>query len=118
MTYQRVIPRDLFNEANLLKCYGQLWLELENRPDFPGVSLTKSYAHDRFLVEQDDNDGSTTIINVRLCVRGQIVDLRRPLNSREPFPLYAYPDDATEIPVFDDSGNLTDEMTRFLKGEA
>ena len=27
--YNRVIPRDLFNEANLLKCMGQLYLCLE-----------------------------------------------------------------------------------------
>ncbi len=30
MTYKRVIPRDLFNEANLLKCYGALWIALDN----------------------------------------------------------------------------------------
>ncbi len=27
--YARVIPRDLFNEANLLKCFGNLYLRLE-----------------------------------------------------------------------------------------
>ena len=29
MSYPRVIPRDLFNEASLLKCYGQVYLKLE-----------------------------------------------------------------------------------------
>lgn len=29
MTYLRVIPRDLFNEAKLLKCLGKLYLEAE-----------------------------------------------------------------------------------------
>lgn len=27
--YERVVPRDLFNEANLLKCIGKLVLEIE-----------------------------------------------------------------------------------------
>ena len=29
MTYTRVIPRDLFNEGDLLKCYGRLWILLD-----------------------------------------------------------------------------------------
>jgi hypothetical protein len=30
MGYTRVIPRDLFNEANLLKCIGGLYIALEH----------------------------------------------------------------------------------------
>ena len=29
MTYRRVIPRDLFNEGNLLKCLGKLYVQAE-----------------------------------------------------------------------------------------
>ena len=32
MSYARVIPRDLFNEANLLKCLGKVALILMDRP--------------------------------------------------------------------------------------
>lgn len=30
MSYFRVIPRDLFNEASLLKCYGRLAILLDD----------------------------------------------------------------------------------------
>lgn len=42
MTYQREIPRDLFNEANLLKCLGQISLIAHDRPDgeLSAVTLT------------------------------------------------------------------------------
>lgn len=29
--YIRVVPRDLFNEGDLLKCYGRLWILLDER---------------------------------------------------------------------------------------
>ena len=103
MSYIRVIPRDLFNEGNLLKCYGRLYLNLE-------------YEYgDSFEVVQDENDGSITLLYVKLVVRGQYYPLRRPLNSREAWPLYVIVDD-TEIAVFDEHGAFTPEMLAFISG--
>lgn len=34
MTYRRVIPRDLFNEADLLKCLGRLYIDGGDRVEF------------------------------------------------------------------------------------
>lgn len=113
MTYRRVIPRDLFNEGNLLKCYGRLYLELEK------LGLQDYLVHraddDVFRVRQNEADGSLTLQNVILVVRGHQITLRRPLNSRSPYPLWAtINEDADELQVFNGDGSLTDEMREFL----
>lgn len=116
MSYQRVIPRDLFNEANLLKCYGQLWLKLEvlNVPQI--VLEHNDIGGWEFDIRQYDEDGSTYLYNVQLWVRGEPYPLHRPLNSREPWPLYLTLRDDTEIAVFTDEGELTLPMIQFLQG--
>lgn len=112
MSYYRVIPRDLFNEGNLLKCYGQLYLNLEKM----GLEGCLKHEGGPFLIEQNPWDGSISILNVHLFVRENQILLSRPLNSRDPYPLYADIDEDTTIPVFHDDGSFTEEMTRFLKG--
>lgn len=114
MSYVRVIPRDLFNEGNLLKCYGQLYLNLEK------LRMEDCLEHhadsDQFRIRQNDEDGSLTIGNVILVVRGQQVKLSRPLNARSPYPLWANKPNGDELQVFNTDGTFTDEMVRFLKG--
>lgn len=110
MTYRRVIPRDLFNEANLLKCLGQLWLKLERVPE---ATARMTHTGGPFHIRQRPADGSTHVENVRLIVRGRLYDHSRPLNSREPWPLYvwdAFYEDPPEIAVFTDEGDLSPEF--------
>ncbi len=111
--YRREIPRDLFNEANLLKCYGKVYLEIE-RLGLQDVKLD----HDGqpFMVAQDQSSGDLTISNVRLMIRGQQCPLFRPLNSRHAWPLYAAMPDGEEIEVFTGSGSFTPEMQSLLTG--
>lgn len=106
MSYQRVIPRDLFNEASLLKCYGRIYIELENH-DLPHVQLE----HDgqAFEIEQDPGSGGLSIANVQLRVGDDCIRLHRPLNSREAYPLYMTDEDECEVPLFDDKGAFTPE---------
>lgn len=113
VAYPRVIPRDLFNEANLLKCLGQLWLLTE-----PIRSVEVKHDGESFIVAQDDNDGSLTVLNVVLRVHGEVVEYRRPLNSRQPWPLVAVLPPRDELlPIFTDSGQLSAEMLRFIHGD-
>jgi hypothetical protein len=111
MPYYRVIPRDLFNEANLLKCFGQLYLNLEN------AGLADLLEHDddgeAFDVDQNESSGGIYLRNVRLTVRGEECALERPLNSRRPYPLHLITEDEI-IEVFADDGQFSAEMTRFL----
>lgn len=112
MSYQRVIPRDLFNEANLLKCFGTLYLRLETLA-IEGVSL--EHDDEAFDIDQDENTGGLYIRNVALIVRGQRMGMWRPLNSRHAWPLYLNTPDDEEYSVFDDEGNLSAEMLNFLQ---
>lgn len=111
MSYFRVIPRDLFNEGNLLKCLGRLYLNLEIA-NYPFIGLE----HDgqAFQIEQSDEDGSLCAVNVRLRIYDRLYLLRRPLNSREPWPLYLSDPDR-EIAVFNQDGRFADEMVNFLE---
>lgn len=129
MGYARTIPRDLFNEANLLKCYGQIYLNLEPL-QARGVKaalveqdgdpyMDEWSIRDGFQIEQDESDGSIWVANVLLIVRGNALRLRRPLNSRDPWPLWACPDEDNEIRVFDpltSDGKFSPEMLILLSG--
>jgi len=114
--YSRVIPRDLFNEANLLKCLGQVYLNLE-RCDAPDCSLVADEtADDGFDIGQNENSGAIFATNVTLFIQGEPMDLFRPLNSRHPWPLRMVDQDGEETPVFNDDGSFTDDMKARLSG--
>ena len=119
MSYRRVIPRDLFNGANLLKCYGQLWLKLEGRHGHACHGIRWVERSDAgFAVEQDPADGSITVASIDLFVLGVRVALYRPLNSREPWPLWVRASgidpDLEDFQVFDGDGNLSPDMLDFI----
>lgn len=106
MSYNRVIPRDLFNEANLLKCYGALEISLEPY----GYAL--EHDGEGFLIIQDETSGALSVENLWLTVRGCDYRFTRPLNSREAWPLFC-----SGIAVFNCNGFLTDEFIKFLTDE-
>lgn len=113
MAYRRVVPRDLFNEASLLKCYGQLYIALETSQTPEAVLVGDGKPFD---VQEDFGSGGTFLSNVKLLVRGTPCKLLRPLNSREKWPLYLIGDDEDETTVFNDDGSFTEEMLQFLRG--
>jgi len=122
MSYYRVIPRDLFNEANLLKCYGQLWLKLDdlNLPDVVLDHFDNEMAP--FNIEQIPSSGATYLSNVVLMVKGTQVYLERLLNSRFSWPLLAYTQNLNgytdPIPVFsEETGNLSQAFLDLITAE-
>lgn len=107
--YIRVLPRDLFNEANLLECLGALWIAVENsdRARFTVDDV------DSFDIRQSPDDGSIYVANAPFEVNGVRYTLFRPLNSREPWPLLAVQGDdpdAEYFEVFDSNGKLSQAM--------
>lgn len=86
MSYIRVLPRDAFNEAKLLKCIGKLTLLIEDRM-LPG--WTYEYDGEPFAIEQDQNDGSIFVSNIEFLKSGIPIHLATPLNSRSSWPLQA-----------------------------
>lgn len=112
MSYMRVIPRDLFNEANLLKCYGQIYINLE----IMGKESCLHHKNDTEPFHTSSNeDGCLTLDNVKLVINDEEIRLERPLNSRDPWPLYAV--DYDYISLFDNKGMFTSEFKTLLNKE-
>jgi len=104
---ERVLPRDAFNDANLLKCIGQLTLLIEDGK----VNLAYEYDGQPFDIVQDRADGSTFVRNVEFYTKdGTYLRHRRGLNARSAWPLYLYaPDedgDDIEHLAFDEQGKF------------
>ena len=118
MTYARVIPRDLFNEANLLKCYGRLWILLDETRGHNARLGDKAGEHsgEPFKIVQDESDGSLSVANVPFTVAGEAWTLSRPLNTREPWPLYAESPTGDLFEVFCENGWFSVEFSRAIMG--
>jgi hypothetical protein len=119
MTYERVFPRDLFNDANLLKCLGQLVLKIEDGVAPKGLYVEQQ-ERDAIDIWQDASDGSTYAnpanFNLYLELKPGLesITLHRPLNARGSFPLLAYNTAWDEpVQVFDAMGNFHPD---FLNG--
>lgn len=83
---RRVLPRDAFNDANLLKCIGQLTMLIEDGDDTV-KGLSYHYDGEPFNILQDESDGSTYVENISFWVNKKPARFVRPMNSREPWPL-------------------------------
>ena len=129
MSYDRVLPRDRFNEAKPLKCLGQLsLLTHDGRGIDPAWALdliqqdpVDSEEYAGFIIEQNTDDGSIYCANLVLLSRGQCIRLYSPLNSKRPYPLqfFGHRRDGSTYPtvdgeVFDDDGTLSSEFRSFL----
>lgn len=114
MSYQRVIPRDLFNEAKLLKCLGQLALLIHEGFNIPaGLTLRHSRPEKGFIIDQDDSSGGLYCRNLSLRVHGRKLTLQSCYNSKSPYPL-CYDDGADEGgTVFNDDGTLSEEFVDY-----
>lgn len=111
MSYRRVIPRDLFNEAKLLKCLEQLYLMSERT----GGLLVVEFPHEGdptkdFAIEQDPGDGSIFAKHIVVHWRGRCVPCYTPLNSKRAYPLYGEID-GEQVQMLDDDGKLHTDLT-------
>ena len=123
--YQRVIPRDLFNESKLLKCMGRLVLLIHdnNIPEGFELSLTKSKRGVESRNHGDSSkpfkigllqDGSLTITNLQIFVNGVPCIFKTTYNSKSNFPLYLEYE-LTDYPVFNDKGEFDEEFIEIAK---
>ncbi len=114
MSYQRVIPRDLFNEAKLLKCMGQLALIIHDGVNVPkGLTLDHEESENGFEVAQDSSSGELYVANLSLCCQGRLIGLRHPYNDKRPYPTRFSLWEGDEGPVFKADGSLSDEFRAF-----
>lgn len=118
MSYIRVIPRDLFNEANLLKCLGQLYICLENAGEHV-AKFRVDCVEGNFDIRQNEADGSISVVNLPFSINNAPYILKRPMNSRRSFPLYASSlfNDHDDVEVFNEDGKLTEEFLELIKAK-
>jgi len=116
--YRREMPRDLFNEAKLLKCLGRLLLMHVDRHLSDECKFSHVEPRQGFVIGQNPGDGSLGCANLHmwriqaLPDRKRVrtyVDLYTPLNSREAYPLVFSVHDE-EAFVFDETGKMTPEF--------
>lgn len=112
VTYRRVLPRDLFNEAKLLKCAGKLVLAIED-----GYVTNVTYEHDttftqNFIVGQDQSDGSVYLHNLKFYLCGVELGFSVPQDKTQSWNAYvdSFPLGFESLPVFDEHGKLTTEF--------
>jgi len=92
--YTRVVPRDLFNEAKLLKCLGQLFLIYHDGVDANKAGLPVGFRieHDDsesagFSIVQNQDDGGLEVANINCSFCGFRIRLYSSYNSRRAYPL-------------------------------
>lgn len=113
MSYRRVIPRDLFNEAKLLKCLGRLVLKIHD-----GMLPDLTFSHDddgeAFDIEQGEC-GELEVTNLHFFTgKGIQVYFHTTYNSKMDYPLLGNIG-WDEAYVFDDNGELTTEFKDLIK---
>ncbi len=119
MAYKRVIPRDLFNEAKLLKCLGMIALIAHEKGLPNSWTLEHRNGWEAFTIQQDNSDGSLYCGNVflRHTPTAKTLLFNTPLNSREPHPLYIIRQSDDEvIEVFAMDGTLSSQFILHLMG--
>lgn len=86
MSYFRVLPRDLFNEAKLLKCLGKVSLMVHD--ELLPFNCTHEDERAGFKIEQNEDDGTISVTNLHFFDNnGTPIYFWHPLNARDKWPL-------------------------------
>ena len=116
MSYKRVIPRDLFNEANLLKCLGRVALLIEDGKAPKGMRLHHTNPDGGFEIDQSPGSGDIYCSNLTIVTRTGRAHIWRGLNSRDEWPIFVATDDDEAIEILDKTGNFTEEFVQWAAG--
>lgn len=108
--YERVMPRDFFNEAKLLKCLGQLSLKIHDADEgAKGVVMHFCNSSEGCKIVLCE-EGVLIDNNVEVRIQEEIISVYTTYNSKGVYPLDALFPDFDEVRVFDESGNFTTEF--------
>jgi hypothetical protein len=106
--YKRVIPRDLFNEAKLLKCFGLLSLKIHDRMLPEGIEVKIWDVDAPFQIKLLD-EGSLWICNYPTELNGEDVIFKTTYNSKANYPLICEYRGG-EYRVFNEQGEFDEEF--------
>lgn len=110
-TYTRVIPRDFFNEAKLLKCMGLLALKILDGLTPCEISIEEN--GESFNIELSD-EGSLFISNYNVIVKNTVCHFKTTYNAKGNYPFYCEYD-YTDYLVFDENGDWHPNFIEFIK---
>lgn len=116
--YMRVFPRDLFNEAKLLKCAGLLCLKILDYQAPKELSYNDDENDTSPLIGLSD-DGSLSMTNLNVMINGKRAVFITTYNSKSNYPFYMriygkrY-DEFEDIPVFTESGEFETEFLEYI----
>jgi|LakMenEpi03Aug12_release.lakeMendotaPanAssembly.Ray.scaffolds.fasta_scaffold2031590_1 hypothetical protein len=113
--YMRVVPRDLFNEAKLLKCLGKISIGILDGK-LGKYRLTEKYTREDegFIILQNE-DGDIMCDNYRVFKDEEEIYLFTRLNSKDIWPLMTINHHAEYIEVLDDDGKFTKDFIEYLE---
>lgn len=103
MSHYRVIPRDFFNEAKLLKCLGRFQLCIHDR--LTKFNFEVEFDGKPFLIHLNDHNNCLICLNYRVFLDGHELTLYTPYNSKENYPLLGLYK-GEEYFIFDEDGNF------------
>lgn len=113
--YERVKPRDLFNEAKLLKCMGRFWLLVQDELLPYKVNLDHNTINNKgFHIIQDGSDASIFIGNITVEVEGVNIFLYANYNNKSNYPFFAMLEEEC-YRVFDEDGNFTEDFLKMCE---
>lgn len=120
--YTTTAPRDLFNQAKLLKCLGKLCVMIVNQAkEMENVQLIEPGPGEGYDIGQDPGSGDIACTTLQFVFKGQTLVLSCGLNSREDWPLvFHHPVDETEYDVFTGHGSfikLSKEFRDYLRSQ-
>jgi len=116
MSYQRVIPRDLFNESKLLKSLGQVQLLIHDGQAPKGLRFVHDDSeYPGFEIDQSQDAGDLSVTNLRLYYGENEVGIASRYNSKAPYTLECTDDDADCCDVLGDDGRFTAEFLEYLQ---
>lgn len=101
-SYERVIPRDFFNEGKLLKCMGRLALGALDRTTPEGITLDVEENGEPFDIDLSDS-GELYVSNYPVTVNGYEAFFFTSYNSKRAYPFYCRIDE-TDYEVFNEDG--------------
>ncbi len=111
--YVRVLPRDLFNEAKLLKCIGRLCLLILDNNNPGNITHTEMQQGEQFQVELLE-EGALLIANIAFRVNGVTMIFKTKYNSKQNYPLYVE-HQLTDYLVFNEAGEWDQEFLTLCK---
>lgn len=118
MTYERVIPRDLFNESKVLKCWGRIALLIHDGCAPEGLTVDHDTEYEsHFVIDQNPMTGDLYPLNLHLKLNGVKLNAVNPYNSKEAYPIIIEDDEEGSFEVFNDDGTWTNEFLRHCNGE-